>query len=180
VPDRLGNQKGEVLMVHPGTRSKALARRGAAVAIALMCPAAGAAAASAATLNVTVPATVVKGKGYPISVQGTFQKSETASGKAFVISVIQFSPKACLASAQAEARSHRVIQFYLAPQSNPAKGAVGVFEKKSPFKIDRAFTAGKLGARRVCSWLYPSFIASPNVATAPIARADKRYRVTAK
>lgn len=167
-------------MFHPGTRSRTLARRGAAVAIALMCPAAGATAASAATLHITVPATVLKGKGYPISVQGTFQKSETASGKAFLISVIQFSPKPCLASAQTESNAGRPIQFYLAPDSNPAKGPVGVFEKKSPFTNSRAFTAGKLGVRRVCSWLYPSFITSPKVTTAPIAKADKRYRVTAK
>jgi hypothetical protein len=126
-----------------------------------------------------VPASVVKGKGYPISVQGTFHKSETASGKAFLISVIQFSPKPCLASAQAEARSRRGVQFYLAPDSNPAKGPVGVFEKKSPFTNNKAFTAGHLGVRHVCAWLYPSFIAAPDVPTAPIAKADKRYRVTA-
>jgi hypothetical protein len=167
-------------MFHPGSRSKTLARRGAAVAVALMCPAAGAAAASAATLHISVPATVTKGKGYPISVQGTFQKSETASGKAFLISVIQFSSKPCLASAQAESNASRPIQFYLAPQSDPGKGAVGVFEKKSPFTNKRAFTAGKLGVRHVCSWLYPSFIKGPRVTTAPIAKADKRYRVTAQ
>jgi hypothetical protein len=166
-------------MFDPGSRSKVLARRGAALAVALTCSAAGAAAASAATLHVSVPATVKKGKGYPISVQGTFHKSETASGKAFLISVIQFSGKSCLGSAQAEAKQRSgLIQFYLAPNSDPRKGPVGVFEKKSPFTNNRAFTAGRAGTRHVCSWLYPSFIAGPNVATAPIAKADKRYKVT--
>jgi hypothetical protein len=166
-------------MGNPGTRSRALARRGAAVAIALMCSAAGAAAASAATLHVSVPASVKKGDGYTIAVRGTFQKSETASGRAFLISFIQFSPKPCLRSAQAEARS-RTVQFYLAPDSDPKKGPVGVFYKKSPFTNSRSFTAGKISSRRVCSWLYPKFIPGDRDPTAPIATAQARYRVTAR
>jgi hypothetical protein len=168
-------------MFHPRIRAKAPGGRAAAVLVALLCTAATVGAASAATLQINVPSQVKKGKGYAISVQGTFHKSETAKGRAFLISVIQFSSKPCKSSAQAEARTKGLsVQFYFAPHSDPAKGPVGVFEKKSPFTTSRAFTAGTLGVRHVCSWLYPSFIAKPSVTTAPIAKADRRYKVAAK
>jgi hypothetical protein len=167
-------------MFHPATRSTALARRAVIFVIAGLCTVAPAAAASAATLTISVPAKVKSAEGYQISVQGTFRKSETASGRAYLISVIQFSPAPCKASAQAEAQTKNLqVQYYLAPHSNPRKGPVGVFEKKSPFVTKRVFTfAPTVGVRHVCSWLYPSFIHDPSVTTSPIAKADKRYRVT--
>jgi hypothetical protein len=97
-----------------------------------------------------------------------------------MISVIQFTAKPCLGSAQAEANLRGgTIQYYLAPQSNPSKGNVGVFESKSPFTLKRSLTAGNLGVRHVCSYLYPKFIPGPGDKTRPIAKADAKYTVTA-
>ena len=54
---------------------------------------------------------------------------------------------------------------------------VGIFETKSPFTRLDGFKAGDLGTRHVCTYLYPKFIHASDT-TAPIARADKKYRVT--
>ena len=166
-------------MFHAGSRSKALGRRAATVVLVVLCSAASAAAASAASLHVTVPSSVKKGKNYTIALNGTFNKSQVGTRGAFLVSVIQFSPKPCLGSVQAESKNRRPIQLYFAPGNDPARGAIGIFRKTSPFSNRRGFTAGTVGRRRVCAYLYPKLIATPDDATAPIAKAQASYKVTA-
>jgi hypothetical protein len=165
-------------MFHSGSRSSRPVRRAFVVALVVLCSAVGAAAASAASLSIHVPSKVKKGKDYAIDLRGSFKKSQT-TGKAFVISLIQFSSRPCRASAQAENRlKHVALQFYFAPNSDPRRGSVGIFERKSPFRRTDAFKAGSAGVRQVCAYLYPKKI-GPDSRVAPIARADARYKVTA-
>lgn len=138
-----------------------------------------ASAAGAASLKVTMPPQVKKGKSYEIQIDGSYKPSEL-TGHAYLIAAIQFANHPCKASAQAENRTTDFVQWYLIPKSeqkakNPLH--VGIFETKSPFTRFDNFTAGDLSTRHVCAWLYPKFIRASD-ATKPIARADKRYRVT--
>jgi len=139
--------------------------------IALMCPAAAAAAASAATLHVSVtPTTLPKKRTYEVKLTGSFAKGETAAGRAFLISAIQFSPKPCLATAQAEYKI-RPTQFYFGE-------AGGIFESHSPFTQVNDFTAKIVGRRRICAYLYPKSVV-PSDTTRPIVRGQASFRVTA-
>jgi hypothetical protein len=165
-------------MIDRGIRSQTLARWAAGIAAVAVCWGAGAAAASAATLRITVPAKVKKNAGYAIAIRGTFAKSEVQNGRAFLVSVIQFSPKPCLGSVQAESNAKRPLQFYLAPKGDPTLGNIGVFKSSSPFTNVKGFTAKSVGRRRICSYLYPKLIAKPSDTTPPIAKAQASYKVT--
>jgi len=141
-----------------------------------------ASAATAARLRLSVPAHVRRGAAYRIDIRGSFSRREL-SGSAFLISLIQFAPRACQATAQREnawsRRTNTGLQFYLAPGSDPRRGRIGVFERSSPFGRSDELKALSLGSRRVCAYLYPRFI-SAGAATSPIARAEMTYRVTRK
>jgi hypothetical protein len=162
--------EGGLMMFHPATRPKALGRRAAVVVLVVLCSASVAAAASAATLHISVPSKITKGKGYNIKLTGTFSKSEVPH-RAFLISVIQYSPQACKATAQEE-NSSKFAQFYFGKKG-------GIFESSSPFNRSDSFTAKALGKRRVCSYLYAQQV-GPTTTTPPIAKASKPYSVTAK
>jgi hypothetical protein len=164
-------------MFDPGRSSRPIGRGAFAVALSALSLAAGAGAASAATLHVAVNASVKKGQNYVISVGGTFSKGEVQGGKAFLVSVIQFGSKPCLSTIQKEG-VQRQVQWYLAPGDDPTTGKLGVFEAKSPFTKNNGFTAKTAGARHVCAYLYPKRVSKPSDATAPIAKADTRYKVT--
>jgi hypothetical protein len=139
--------------------------------LAGVCSAATAAGAPAATLKISVPARVHHGQSYSIKITGSFKKSEV-KGKAYLISVIQFSGKPCRATAQLE--NQLVAQFYLLSGSQ-----AGIFESRSPFtRIDR-FTANTVGSRRVCAYLYAKLVHATDK-TAPIATADAPYKVIKK
>jgi hypothetical protein len=161
----------------PHTGRRRAQRLATALTVAALGSGAIASAASAASLKLTVPSQVKKGKGYAIQVNGSYQRREL-TGKAYLITAIQFSNHSCKDSAQAENRSSDFVQWIYAPakeQNHPVH--VGVFETKSPFTKLNGFTAGDLGSRHVCSWLYPKFI-HPSDTVHPIARADAKYRVT--
>jgi hypothetical protein len=147
---------------------------GALTAVALSTGATSS-AASAASLKVTVPSQVKKGSAYAIQVQGSYMPSEL-KGRAYLISIIQFSPKPCQATAQLENRTGRRLQYYFAPKAHPQR--VGIFVPKSFKELDD-FKAGDLATRHVCAYLYPRFVRAGDT-TAPIARADRRYAVTRK
>jgi hypothetical protein len=168
-------------MFHPDSRRIRLGRCAPAAAITVLgaataasgaTAAAGATAATAATLHIRVPSHVAKGKSYSIELTGTFKPSEV-KGKAYVISALQYSSRPCASTAQDENR--RDPQFYFAPTNAPTK--VGIFETKSPFTRIDDFTALRLGARRVCSYMYAKQIAASDK-TRPIARAGVLFRVT--
>jgi hypothetical protein len=148
------------------------------VGLSLLCSGALAAGASAATLKVSVPGHLHKGDHYAIKLSGSYQKSEL-SGRAYLISLIQFSGKPCKATAQLENSqvNSNLLQFYFAPQKSPQN--VGIFETHSPFTRTDGFVAGRLGSRRVCAYLYPKFIA-PGSTVKPIASAGKAYSVAKK
>lgn len=151
-------------------------RLGVGVLSATILSAASAAGAGAASLNVSVPAHLRKGASYTIKVTGHYRRSEL-TGTAYLISLIQFSAAPCRASAQLENRQvdANSLQFYFAPPHASQK--VGIFERSSPFSREDGFSASRLGPRRVCAYLYPGFIGSADT-TAPIARAQRAYRVT--
>jgi hypothetical protein len=153
-------------------------RRSGALGLAILASAATAASAGAAGLKITVPAHVHRGAAYAIKLTGSYQRSE-ALGKPYLISLIQFSAARCQASAQLENRrvSSNFLQFYFAPPR--ASQQVGIFENSSPFTRLDGFTATRIGPRHVCAYLYPKFIGSTD-ATAPIATADRAYKVTRK
>jgi hypothetical protein len=150
-----------------------------ALTVATLGSGAVASAAGAASVKITMPSKVKRGTDYPIQVTGTYKPREL-KGRAYLISAIQFANHPCKASAQAENRTRWYIQWYFTPKAerklkNPKH--VGIFVGKSPFTNTQGFTAGDLGTRHVCSWLYPKFIHASDT-VAPIARADKKYRVT--
>lgn len=151
-------------------------RRSVAVGLAMFCSAASAAGAGAAGLKITVPAHPHKGAAYTIKLTGHYKRSEL-TGKAYLISLIQFSGAPCKASAQLENQqvNGNLLQFYFAPPH--ASQRVGLFEKSSPFSRGDPFTATRVGPRHVCAYLYPKFIGSSDHTT-PIATADRAYRVT--
>ncbi len=162
----------------PETGRRRAQRLATAMTVAALGSGAVASAATAASLRITVPSPVKQGKDYGIQVNGSYKQSEL-KGKAYLITAIQFADHPCKASAQAENRAYSVQWIYA-----PAKEAnnpvhVGVFETKSPFTVLRGFKAGELGTRHVCSWLYPKFVHASDTVR-PIARADKKYRVTKK
>jgi hypothetical protein len=153
-------------------------RRCCAVCLAILCSPATAASAGAAGLKVNVPAHLHKGQTYTIKVKGRYKPNEVA-GKAYLISLIQFSAAPCKATAQLENQqvSSNLLQFYFAPPRRSQK--VGIFEKSSPFTRLDGFTAARVGPRHVCAYLYPKFIGSADI-TAPIATAHRAYKVTRK
>jgi hypothetical protein len=161
------------------------ARRGLqALGAAALCLAGVAGAASAAKLKIAITptklhATQIHTKDdYSITVSGSFRKTELTGRSAFLISVLQFSPKPCQVSAQAEnaaiVKGDIQGQFYFAPKHKPQN--VGIFVKKSPFTRTDLFVAGQASMRRVCAYLYPTFIKA-TATTKPIARASAKYRV---
>ena len=153
-----------------------VARLAGALATAAVCAGAIAGGALAASLRISVtPRTIHKGDDYTVKVTGSYKQSEL-TGRAYLISVLQFTAKPCKATAQLEnpAVSNLPVQFYFAPKSAPQK--VGIFLTKSPFTRIDSFSAGKTGPRRVCAYLYPKFISASDT-TAPIATASAKYRV---
>lgn len=163
-------------MMGSGRHSHRMARHAGAFGLAFLCSAATAAGAGAAGLKINVPAHLRKGTNYTIKVSGHYSASEV-QGKAYLISLIQFSSAPCQASAQLENQrvNSNLLQFYFAPPRASQK--VGIFEKSSPFaRLDR-FTATRLGARHVCAYLYPKQVGASDT-TPPIATADHAYRVT--
>jgi hypothetical protein len=153
--------------------------RGAcALGISILCSGALAAGASGAGLKVSVPARVKQNQRYTVKIDGSYRRSEL-TGKAYLISLIQYSPVACKATAQLENRqvNRQLLQFYFAPTRSPSK--VGIFEKTSPFSRRDTFTARALGSRRVCAYLYPAFITA-SAKVLPIATASKLFQATTK
>ncbi len=170
--------EGSELMC-PQTGPRRARRLVAAMTVATLGTGAIASAADAASVKITMPSQVKRGTDYSIQVTGSYKTGEL-KGRAYLISAIQFANRPCRSSAQAENRSSVFVQWYLTPKSeaklkNPKH--VGIFVGKSPFSTIQGFTAGDLGTRHVCSWLYPKFI-HPSDTVSPIARADKKYRVT--
>ena len=158
-------------MFHPGSRSRALARRGAVISVALLCTAAGASAAAGATLHVVVaPTTVARKKPFDVKLTGTFRKSETAHGRAFLIAAMQFGPKPCLATAQEE-NNKRSSQadFYFGKKG-------GIFKSHSPFTRTDTFDTKLVGSFRICAYLYAKSV-RPSDTTRPIARAETTFKV---
>ena len=123
-----------------------------------------------------------KGTRYAIKIHGSYKKREI-TGRAYLISLIQFADIRCRGSAQDEnqwaIRTGSNIEFYFAPASDPARGGVGLTEPKSPFDRSDTLRANSAGTRHVCTYLYPRFTHASDP-TQPIARADKRYVVTRK
>jgi hypothetical protein len=159
--------------------------RGIRAAATLLCvsilAAAGlATAASAAAVKLTLPGHVKKGTRYTIKIHGSYKKNQI-TGRAYLISLIQFADIRCRGSAQDEnqwaIRTGANIEFYFAPGSDPARGGVGQSETKSPFDRTDTLKASSVGTRHVCTYLYPRFTHASDP-TQPIARADKRYMVT--
>ncbi|MFX9050384.1 hypothetical protein ABTN54_20125, partial [Acinetobacter baumannii] len=68
-----------------------------------------ASAAGAASLKVTMPPQVKKGKSYEIQIDGSYKPSEL-TGHAYLIAAIQFANHPCKASAQAENRTTDFVQ----------------------------------------------------------------------
>jgi hypothetical protein len=167
-------------MIGPQTDRRRISRVACAVTVAALSIGALASAATAASVKLTMPSQIKKGKDYVVQIDGSYKPGEL-KGKAYLISVIQFSGVPCKATAQAENRwfvqTGKLVQWYLAPLKQKHLTRVGIFETKSPFTRIDGFTAGDLGTRHVCTWLYPKFIQAGDT-TAPIARADKKYRVT--
>jgi hypothetical protein len=163
-------------MLASGRHCHRLGRRTGVLGLAILCSAAGAASAGAAGLKISVPARVHKGASYRIGVTGHYRHSEL-TGKAYLISLIQFSGAPCKASAQLENHqlNANLLQFYFAPANAAQK--VGIFEPSSPFNRVDGFTSTRVGRRHVCAYLYPKFISS-TAGTLPIATADRAYRVT--
>jgi hypothetical protein len=138
-------------------------RRLGVFALAICCTGTLAAAASAATLQVHVsPATIHKQKSFHILITGTYSKPEL-TGKAYLVSFIQYNLKPCKASAAQELH---------ADSQNFASQKAG----NSPFGWDFSFTAGGPGARRVCAYLYPKQVV-PASTIAPLKRATATYQV---
>ena len=165
-------------MIGPQTGRRLMSRLAGAVTVAALSTGAVASAASAASLKVTVPSQVKNGTPYGIQVQGSYKPKEL-TGRAYVITLIQFNGRPCRATAQAEnlwaIHSHATVDFYLRTKAHPQR--VGIFTARSPFSFQDGFRARSLGTRHVCAYLYPKFIHAGDV-TAPIARADKRLKVT--
>jgi hypothetical protein len=146
----------------------------ACVLIASLSSAALAADAGAAMLKISVPSRVRNGRHYTIALSGSFRTREV-SGRAYLISVIQYGPRACKPSAQLENLSAgTMFQWYFKPRLG--SNQVGIYERRSPFSRRDTFTARSLGSRHVCAYLYPRLI-GPSSATAPIARADRAFKV---
>ncbi len=162
-------------MIGPQTGRRRISRLAGAVTVAALSTGALASAASAASLKVTVPSKIKKGTAYAIQVQGSYKPSEL-TGRAYLISIIQFSAKPCKATAQQENSSGRFLQYYFTTKAQPQR--VGLFVPKA-FKEVNGFTAGDISTRHVCAYLYPKFIHAGDT-TAPIARGDKRFAVTRK
>jgi hypothetical protein len=162
-------------MMATGSHSHRFGRRSGAVGLAILCSAATAAGAGAAGLKITVPAHLKKGASYTIEVVGHYRRAEL-QGQAYLISLIQFSSARCQPTAQLEnQRVGNLVQFYLAPPRAPHK--VGVVETSPRFTRLDSFTANRVGRRHVCAYLYPKLIAAGD-STAPIATADRVYKVT--
>ena len=144
--------------------------------IPFLCGGALGAEASAATVTVNVRAHVKQNKGYAVKISGSFKRSEL-TGQAYLISLIQYKPAACKATAQLENSevATQSLQFYFAPAKSPSK--VGIIEKHSPFTRTDGFTAKALGSRRVCVYLYPRMITATSTVR-PIATADKKFTVS--
>lgn len=164
-------------MFGPRTGWRGLARTATALTVAALGSGALASAATAASVKVTMPSHIKKGNSYAIQIDGSYKPREL-KGHAYLISAIQFSGLRCKATAQAEDRwaqqTGALLQYYFTTKAHPQR--VGIFKTTSPFTQLDGFKAGDLGTRHVCTYLYPKFIRAGDT-TAPIARADKPYRV---
>jgi hypothetical protein len=149
-------------------RPKVLARRGAVIAVVLLCTAATASASVAATLHVDVAQTTVKeNTWFDVKLTGSFRKSETPRGRAWLIPAVQFSPKPCLATAQAE-NANRPSAFYFGEKG-------GVFESHSPIARDDSLKLHRVGSFRICAYLYAKLVRTSDT-TKPIARAERSFK----
>lgn len=123
-------------------------------------------AAAAASLRVRVgPAKVHPGQTYKITVTGRFTKHRRT--RPYLLVFIQYGGAACKRSGTAEyALPARYWSWDVFPRS----------ERRSPFKhISYWKATGRLGARRVCAYLYPKRISSVSKLR-PLARASARFR----
>jgi hypothetical protein len=152
-------------------------RTARACAILVVCFGAFAGAAHGATLKVSMsPSTIRVGDDYTITVSGSYSQSEL-TGRAYLISLIQYSSEPCKATAQEENSGPFTRQYYL--RKNKHSQRVGVFESDSPFSRADSFTAVTTSTRRVCAYLYPQYIGAGST-TAPIAHASAEYTVRSK
>jgi hypothetical protein len=127
-----------------------------------------ASSAAAATLKISVPRHVRDGRGYTITINGSFKRDEVKD-RAYLIAAIQFGRLPCQATAQQENNLAPQFYFGLAPR-------VGVYERRSPFTRSDTLKAEAPGPRHVCAYLYSELV-GPMDATTPIATADVWYRV---
>lgn len=104
---------------------------------------------------------------YVVTITGSFQAAQRPNG-VYLVDFLQYIAAPCKQTAQAE---------YALPSVERTFDFAGA-ERRSPFKHSQAWIAGKrTGVRHACAYLYSQRTA-PNSTAAPIARADKRYRVT--
>jgi hypothetical protein len=176
---KIATPEGNVMIVRDQL-IRGLRAAAAALCLSVLAPAVLATAASAAGLKLTLPSHVKKGARYTIKIHGSYKKNQI-TGRAYLISLIQFADIRCRGSAQDEnqwaIRTGANIEFYFAPRSDPARGGVGLSEPKSPFDRSDTLQASSAGPRHLCTYLYPRFTHASD-STQPIARADKRYVVT--
>jgi hypothetical protein len=155
--------EGEPIMINLGLGRIRTGRWLCAFVLATCCTGALAAAASAATLQIRVtPASILEKKSFHVVITGTYSKSEL-KGKAYLVSFIQYNFKPCKAGAPQEGHA------YGKPFAAQNTGA-------SPFGWDFSFTAGGVGERRVCAYLYPKPV-GPKSTIAPLTRATITYKV---
>jgi hypothetical protein len=145
-----------------------VARRARAVGLVLLCLGTIAASADAATLKISVPRRLHKGRAYTISIDGTFKRDEV-KGRAYLIAAIQFSSQPCQPTALLENNLPNQPQFYFGSR-------VGAYETHTPFSRSDELIARAAGPRQICAYLYPQFV-GPTDTTQPIATADAAYRV---
>jgi hypothetical protein len=124
--------------------------------------------ASAASLAVSVsPSTVRSGKTYKVTVSGRYGGRRRRTP--YLLVFIQYSGAACRHSGTAEyALPARYWSWDIYPRP----------ELHSPFKHTQYWKAtGRLGARRVCAYLYSQKISSVSTLR-PLARASAEFRAT--
>lgn len=124
--------------------------------------------AMAASLSVTVkPARVHPGGRYTVAITGRYDRRVRRRAP-YLLAFIQYTGMRC---------RHTAPKEYALPQSSwnwdfyPERR-----ERTSPFQSVRHWKAGRrLGARRVCAYLYASQV-SPATTAKPLARAGTSFR----
>ncbi len=152
-------------------------RMAGAVTVAALSTGAVASAASAASLKVTVPSQVKNGTRYGVQVEGSYKPKEL-TGRAYVITLIQYNGRPCRATAQAEnlwaIQSHASIDFYLRTKAHLIGSASSRRGRRSH---SRTGSAPAVSAPAMCAPTCTPSSSTRAILTAPIARADKRLKV---